>query len=68
MDSQFILDTAYVYAPFPFVVDKHGQTTSILGTFLGTGQYEVKIRVAIRDESFYAVQPPAILFLVEGSL
>ena len=58
---------AHVHAALALVVDKHGEAAAVLRAFLGAGQDEVDVRVAVGDESLHAVQAPAVFFLVVGS-
>ena len=64
-DTFFVLDTTHVYASVAFVVYKHRKPAPVLSTLFGTCKYEVNIGVAVGDEAFHAVKPPAVLFFVE---
>ena len=67
MDTELILDAAYVYTAVALVVDEHGEAAAVVCTFFGAGQYEVQVSVAVGDESLHTVQAPALVGFVVGS-
>ena len=67
VDAEFMLDVAHIDAALTLVVDEHRQAATVLGAFLGTGQHEVNVGVAVGDETLHAVEQIAtILFGISG--
>ena len=59
MDTQLVFNTAYVYSTVILVIDKHGQSTTVVCTFFRTCQNQVKVGITVRNETFHTVQAPA---------
>ena len=66
VDTQLVFNTADIYATLTLVIDEHRQATSVFRPFFRTGQNQMKVGVSVGDETFHAVQQPAIFFFVES--
>ena len=67
MDTELVLDAAYVHTAVALVVDEHGEAAAVVCTFFGAGQYEVQVGVAVGDEPLHTIQAPALVGFVVGS-
>ena len=68
MNTELVLDTAYINTAISLIVDEHRESASVASALYGTSQHEVDVRVTISDETLYTVQAPAVLLLVECCL
>ena len=64
MNTELVLDVANGDTTITLVVDEHGKTTTVLGAFLRTCQYQVDVGVAIGDETFHAVETPCAVLIL----
>ena len=62
-DTHFVFDTANGYTAVVAVVDEHGESASVFGSFFGTGQHECNVSVTVGDEPFHSVEIPAAVGL-----
>ena len=63
-----MLDVAYIDTTLTLVVNKHGKTATVLGTFFATSQHQVNIRITVSDETLHTIEQPATFFFRISSL
>ena len=68
VDAELVLDAAHVHATVALVVDEHGKAAAVVGAFLGAGEHQVDVAVAVGDEALHAVQVPALVGFAVGGL
>ena len=68
VDAKFVLDATNINTAIALVVDEHRKTTTIACSCLRTGKHKMDVAVAVGDETFRAIQTPAVVLLVESCL
>ena len=58
VDAELVLDAAHVHATVALVVNEHGEAAAVVGAFLGAGEHQVDVGVAVGDEALHALTRP----------
>ena len=66
--AHFVLDAAHYHSAVGFVEDEVGEASAVVGALFAACKNEVKVGIAIGDETLYAVEAPAFVGLVVGGL
>ncbi len=56
MDAQLVFDVTYGNTAIALVVNEHRKSTTVPGTFLGTGQHQMDMGVTVGDETLHSVE------------
>ena len=65
VDAHLVLDAADDQLR-ALLADEHGEAAAVGGAFLGTGEHQVDLGAAVRDEALHAVEVPLAVGVLRG--
>ena len=65
-DAHLVLDAADGHTAVGTVEDKVGEATAVGSAFLTAGENQMNIGIAVGDETFHAIETPAVGCFVKG--